>query len=264
MATDNSAIISSHIQMPKSVLRRFEKNARFYYYDVEKRIIGSNGHAKSLYTESGYYSQETEDFLRDNIETPFGQLLKFIDSVDFDKPSFSINSDFDATTKRFAYALISRSPTLLPALEKKSIFFQLLPEQQQHDIAVVAGITVAQMQDLFTNYTTTIAINRTSIPFVLPVCGLYTISIFSHDHIVLPTSPRVAIVLVPEEAKKHIIKGDLIFLYSLEENTAIYSFNRGACKTQLQQGYGFIVSPEKGVLEHGIQEIVDRHKELKK
>ena len=113
--------------MPKCVLKRFENNSkRFYYYDVRKGIIGSNGYAKSINTVLGYYSQETEDYLRDYIETPFSELLCQIDKIDFDALPFSVPPETDALVKRFVYALISRSPQMIDELNKQSYFFKYL------------------------------------------------------------------------------------------------------------------------------------------
>lgn len=84
-------MVKSHIQMPKMLLKRFHNaDNHFFYFDVVKRMIGSNGNARSINTESGYYSQEMEDYLRDNIETPLGILLGLIDENRFDKETFSV------------------------------------------------------------------------------------------------------------------------------------------------------------------------------
>lgn len=68
--------------MPKVLLKRFHNdNNRFFYYDIQKQIIGNNGTAKSINTQLGYYSQQTEDYFRDNIETPFGEVLTYIEKT---------------------------------------------------------------------------------------------------------------------------------------------------------------------------------------
>ena len=79
-------MVNSHIQMPRVLLKRFHNsNNRFFYYDVKKHIIGINGTAKSTNTELDYYSQPTEDYFRDNIETPFGELLTYIEKMELIK-----------------------------------------------------------------------------------------------------------------------------------------------------------------------------------
>ena len=104
-------MINSHIQMPKVLLKRFHNdNNRFFYYDVQKQIIGYNGTAKSINTQLGYYSQQTEDYFRDNIETPFGEVLTYIEKTGIDRETFAINSSAKEIIKNFMFALISRGP----------------------------------------------------------------------------------------------------------------------------------------------------------
>ena len=61
--------VNSHIQMPRFLLARFENERHsFFYYDVKKGFIGSNGHAKSMNTEHGYDPDEIEKLSSDEIE----------------------------------------------------------------------------------------------------------------------------------------------------------------------------------------------------
>ena len=72
--------VDSHIQMPRFLLARFENEQhKFFYYDVKKRFIGTNGHAKSTNTEYGYYPNEIEELLNNELEQPFSRILQFID-----------------------------------------------------------------------------------------------------------------------------------------------------------------------------------------
>ena len=81
--------VDSHIQMPRFLLARFENECHsFFYYDVKKGFIGSNGHAKSMNTEHGYYPDEVEKLLSDEIEKPFSQVLKLKCTRDFGQLEF--------------------------------------------------------------------------------------------------------------------------------------------------------------------------------
>lgn len=94
-------VINSHIQMPKVLLKRFHNdNSRFFYYDVQKHVIGNNGRAKSINTQLGYYSQQTEDCFRDNIETPFGEVLTYIEKTGIDRETFTISSSAKEIIKK--------------------------------------------------------------------------------------------------------------------------------------------------------------------
>ena len=247
--TKEKGVIDSHIQMPKCVLKRFERNDRFFYYDIQKGFIGTNGHAKSLNTESDYYSQETEAFLRDSIETPFGKLLKLVDGIGLDNPSFHINPDFDTTVKMYTYSLVSRNPKLIQGIDKHSFFFQFLKTQERHDYAAKMGISTAMKQNLFGEHISTLAINKSRYSFVLPISGFYSMKIMGEEHVIVPITPKIALVLVPKNAQKRIIHGDMLSIYRFDEDSAINRLNKAAFRSQDQQGYGYLISPDKESLE---------------
>ena len=80
--------MNSHIQMPRFLLSRFENEYHsFFYYDVEKGLIGTNGHAKSMNTEHGYYPDVIEKYFSNELEQPFSKFLRRVDSLDINKPS---------------------------------------------------------------------------------------------------------------------------------------------------------------------------------
>lgn len=240
--------------MPKLLLKRFEnKNHCFYYYDVEKRFIGSNGHAKSLNTELGYYSQETETFLNKHIEKPFSALLQAIDAIDFDAPDFSINSEVDRIVKRFIYALIARSPQMIKSTNEHSVFYQFLPLQEQHDYAAEEGILLAEKNNLLGNFFATFSVNRAQTPFILPMCGLYDCLINGIHVSILPISLELAVVLVESKGKESLVKTGMVNMYLINEDKYAIWFNKRAFAAQVNAGYGYVVSPDKISLEQCIE-----------
>ena len=113
--------VDSHIQMPRLLLKRFEnKYHSFYYFDVKKGFIGSNGHAKSMNTEYGYYPDEVEKLLSTEIESPFSQVLKFIESLDLEKPFFTMTNTDESNIKQFLVSLMIRSPLFMDSINKNS------------------------------------------------------------------------------------------------------------------------------------------------
>ena len=93
--------MNSHIRMPKCVLKQFEDEKHFvYFWNLEKGWI-QNSHAESINTEKGYYSESVEHFLRDNIETPFGHILKFIKSIDMAGSEFTMDNTMKTVMRRF-------------------------------------------------------------------------------------------------------------------------------------------------------------------
>lgn len=245
----------SHIQMPKCVLKRFEdQQHRFSYYDVVKGFIGTKGRADSLNTELGFYSTIIEQFLNDNIETPFGDLLKTAEAISIDPPSGSISPEFDYTAKRFVYALIARDPKNITRFQSISQF-SMLPLQQQHDFGVIAGFALEVERDLLANHVTTIAVNDSQIPFILPRCGIYYNTIHDYEHLIMPVSPQRAIVFV-EPAGKHIVaENGMVHPYSFDE-TDVKKCNSLAFSSQCKHGNGFVVSVNRDALEEALYSVL--------
>lgn len=242
--------VNSHIQMPKCVLKRFEnQNHSFYYYDVEKDIIGSNGHAKTTNTQFGYYSEEVEKYLNDNIEAPFAKVLQFVDKTDFDDPKFTFSKDFSESVKAFIYALLARDPVLLSNIDKNSIYNQFLPKRYQHDFAVKQGMRIARERGYFDSYTVTFSVNKTPKPFVLPICGIYSYKLCDAIHVNLPVTPQVAITLVEPKGIQSILNKDIVSMYEITDKLIVERMNSLAFKTQRNAGWGYVISPEKAVLE---------------
>ena len=127
-------MIDSHIQMPRFMLKRFEnENHRFFYYDVKKSIVGSNGRAGSINTEQGYYSETAETHLNAAIETPFSKFLRIVDQLDINNPDFSMTQDRRDLIVKFMLSLMCRNPNLIDAVNKRTAFFQFLSNQaSQH------------------------------------------------------------------------------------------------------------------------------------
>lgn len=242
--------INSHIQMPRCVLKRFENDHHsFFYYDVTKNIIGSNGHAKTTNTQLGYYSEEVEHYLNDNVEAPFSKVLQFVEQTDFDAPVFQVNNDFSTNVKSFVYALIARDPALLSQINGNSVFYQFLQKQSQHDFAAVEGIRLAQENGFFDTYNVTFSVNKTKKPFVLPVCGIYSYKFRDVIHINLPITPQTAITLLDTQGLPTLIKNDVVSMYLIEEELIVNRFNELAFRAQRNAGWGYVVSPEKNTLK---------------
>ena len=251
--------IDSHIQMPKSVLKRFEdQHHRYYYYDVRRRFIGTNGHAGSTNTELGFYSLEVESFLNANVETPFSDLFTIIDEISIDPPSGNINAEFDYAAKRFVYALIARNPTAIDRIKKDSLINDLLSPQQIHDLGMMLGFAAETERDFLSNYGTTIAINSTEVPFILPTCGTYQLPLEGVLHILLPVSPQKAIVFVEENGTDSIIHNNIVHPYHITDGQDVGVLNTVAFSAQCTLGNGFVISSTRTALENAQNEVNPR------
>ena len=242
--------IKSHIQMPKSMLKRFEgQHHQFYYYDVKKGIIGTRGHASDTNTQQGFYSKDEESFLNRNIETPFNNLFKAIDEISINPPHGHINSEFDYTAKRFVYALIARNPDNIIRVNDYLGISKQFCEQQTHDLGMEIGLAAENKRDFLAKYGTTVVVNTTDSPFILPTCGAYYLEILGFEHVVLPVSPQKAIAFIEEEGKSTIIHDGMVDLYEINNIQEVEEFNKSAFFAQCNYGNGFVVSSDKAALE---------------
>ena len=254
-AGDHTAV-QSHIQMPKLLLKRFHnQNNRFFYYDVQKGFIGTKGTAESTNTQFGYYSIETEHYLRDNIETPFGKILAYIDQVDFDQEHFAMVHGFEEITRNFIYSLMSRDPIMIKEMKANSVFAQFLPEKSRHDYAAVNGISIASKNAVFAEYILTFMVNRTDIPFVLPLGGLYDYRLNGHSVINFPISPQIAICLIHEGyAERMIHDNGTVSMFMVEYPDVIQRMNGWAFASQKKRNWGCVICPERNELERLMRE----------
>lgn len=242
--------IKSHVQMPRFLLKKFEGDNRgFYYYDVEKKVIGTNGFAKSTNRIKNYYSADIEELLNQYIEHPFSLLVRRIEKVDFGKESFQLSSEENKTIKLFFRSLIARSPAILKEIEKDSFESQWEKEKAQHDDIFLYRMHQAESLGVFDDYIITLFINKTVLPFVLSVSGMFNIEVHKQQILMLPVLPKVAVVLLPKnqgDLNKENNKHNVIFC---EDEQQIINCNLVAFTSQCKSNWGRIVSSNKPLLE---------------
>lgn len=251
MNEDKSNNVNSHIQMPKVLLKRFHNRFnRFYYYDVENQFIGKNGTAESMNTEWGYYSVGMEHYLRDNIETPFGKIISFLEIDSFKSETLSIPSSFQATIKNFLYALIARGPKYENQMNEAEELLRFFTPQEQHDFIAYTGIDIAKRHDLLSDFIVTFMINETEVPFVLSMEGLYSYSFNKHLVINLPISPKATISLFHKSHSTRVVREDgSILMLKIDNPKDIMIMNNCSFSTQNKRNWGAIVCPQKDELE---------------
>lgn len=241
--------MNSHIRMPKCVLKQFEDEKHFvYFWNLEKGWI-QNSHAESINTEKGYYSESVERFLRDNIETPFGHILKFIKSIDMAGSEFTMDNTMKTVMRRFVYALAARSKKMMEGINETSVYYQFMPKRDQHDIAAVLAIEEAERNQLFSDWEITFTANHTAIPFVLPLCGSASFSFNGDVMFNLPVTPHYAITFMQKAvANKYIIDGKMrMFLVTSEDQAMRY--NTFAFTSEQRDGNYGLASNSRDILE---------------
>ena len=247
-------LINSHIQMPESVLKRFEnQHHQYYYYDVEGQFIGNHGHASSTNTQHGFYSRDVEEFLNANIETPFSNLMKTVDEIHVDPPQGHIDAVFDYTAKRFVYALVARNPDNIERIKDYPFLTEILTEVEARDAGMMLGFAAEVEREFLAGFGTTVAVNITEVPFILPTCGAYYVQMRGIMHVALPVTPQKAIVFVEERGTDVIIHDGIVHPYHVDDASAVQVFNKAALSTQCRYGNGYVVSPDKTALTRALE-----------
>ncbi len=249
------ADIDSHIQLPKCVLKNFQDDKQWlYYYDFESNKIG-RGRAKTFNTENGYYSQGVENYLRDNVETPFGKVMALVKEITKDDVFAIPNSCFDSV-REYSYALISRSPEMQKTINQNSVFFQFLPPQNRHDYAVVSGIENAKERKLFEDWQVTFMVNESKIPFVLPQQGIYDFGLKTSKYpcLSMPITPMIAIIMIPKECVSEIVDNDMVKLFSFSEDETAELLNNKAFSTEKNHNKQSIISNSREEIERIVKE----------
>lgn len=251
------ASVSSHIQMPKCVLKNFaDEKQTLYYYDFITKTI-RYGRAATLNTEHGYYSQKVENYLRDNVEAPLGHVMAHIKRISIND-KFSVSENFCDSVRTFVYALMSRGNGMLSSTENNSLFFQFYPSQAQHDYVVVQGIELAKNQGLLDNWQITFLINNSNIPFVLPLQGFYQFGLRSQKSVCmnLPISPSYAITLIPNIYINNFIEDGVAKMFTIEESKTVHDLNKLAFLSEQRHNAKYIIANQRQEIESLVNELV--------
>ncbi len=251
MNDDSNEIINSHIQMPEMLLKQFHNtNHTFYYYDVEGNFIGTKGRANSTNTEDGYYSKGTETYFGKEVETPLGKILKYIEDEGFDNESLIMPYDINYVAKKFISALVCRSPSYLSMMLEDNPLLKNLSSMKLHDYVVKVGLDIALEHDVYSDYIVTFLINRTNIPFVLSVSGVYGYTLNGHRVLNLPITPTVALFFVHTSYSERVVNADgSINMFELGEPEKIMAMNQSSFRTQIKQNWGRVVCPQRVELD---------------
>ena len=244
--------INSHVQMPKSVLRKFEVNHRLCYYDVQKGIIGNGGSANSINTEPDYYSHEMEITLNNEYETGFINTVNYIIKALEKEEPFEVSSHQVETIYSFFYALIARSPKLFSIANENMIHAQFsnIPIRKQHDNIVYSALTIEKNNNYGKEFFVSFLKNNSNIPFVLPIRGMYNILLRNYHVIVMPIHPYYAVLLVHNNLLSEFIHDDQNHPMYIDNPNIIFNLNLRAFKDQCSDEWGYVVSSDKSLLEN--------------
>ena len=251
--------IDSHIQMPESILKNFVNEYHaFYCYDIseaDERFKIKRSRPKSLNVQNGYYSRRVEQMLQKTVESPLGRKIQYIKNNDFDNP-IDIPSDFRDVVLTYFHSLIARAPKMYGIIEEHSDFLPLinnLDETDKNDLAVELVLEEVKNNSPFKDYIVTMLINKTRIPFLLPIGGMYSYG----DFLCAPISLYRAIALVKQDSKlcKELIDGELCKVLMVEKEAVLHQMNRFAIQAEVNHNKQYVVSRDKALLETYLKEM---------
>ena len=97
--------------------------------------------------------------------------------------------------------------------------------------------------------------NRTEVPFVLPLAGIYSYSLNGHSIINLPISPKLAICLLHKDCGKRLIREDgTISMFEVEFPDMIMKMNSYAFSSQKERNWGRVICPSIEELDRLIKD----------
>lgn len=243
--------VGSHVQIPRLILKNFHnENNELFYYDVDLKTI-KKGHAKTFYREQGYFSDYVEGYLGKTVETPLGKLVSFLKKAEF-KDGENPPLNYIDTAFTYLYSLMSRAPMLLNEINENSRFFQLLSEQDQHDIAAHDTLILAKERELLGEYRVAFMINRTSEEMVLPTGGITQYG----SRLICPISPWRALVF--DKNIRNISDDEninFVTLFEVLSSEEIVMINREAMTQEICRNRKHIVATNRALLELLLKQI---------
>lgn len=247
--------INSHIQIPRFILENFEDSKHFLYQLDVRDLTIRGGHARTLNTQVGYYSNETEALLTQYYESPFAPILKKLKDFDFSTNTFQVSSDFSDFVKQFFGIIFARSPNMYSAISKNSIFMQIgkIAAEDKPDVAVRSAM-LTDCRDVFRDYAIGFVSNQSKVPFVLPMCSAYGMRLHNKGSIFFPVAPNFAIVFVPRSVASLLVTNGTMPVLLLSEDAKARRMNLRALQSQQSQnyhdslGFGWVVCNNKETL----------------
>jgi hypothetical protein len=237
--------LNSHVQIPKSILKNFAYKSKkdglvVDYLDLNDDTIKTEK-IKKLDTIPDYYNEEFERYLSDNIEGPFGDISKKVRDISkkkIDNPKLTLK-EINAVLNFFETSF-KRGKFALDLANRTSVTSILHPISQEELIYTTSRF--------FINYFVNIIRNETKIDFVIPRnCTSISLSKTKDKfHAILPFTPRIALVLIPNEEKpEYITKDKKVRLICINDADILRYYNMSALKTEIEMNNMFIVGNKR-------------------
>lgn len=219
---------SSHIVLPKVVLRKFEpmKGVPFYWIDYSSapRYFIRQGLAASFNTQKDYYEPEVEEFLSKTVENHINSLLKL--APDTSNEDLILDEKFQNEAYLYFEALLSRDPT-----------FHMEREESPSKI-VMAATRILKTEGIVRNsFNVSYIINKSKVPYTLPSNGIIQIN---NKAFICPLSPQVALYYFNSTDNHY---------KEVNEDDFVMEINRKAFKQALVHNCSALICSEQSVLD---------------
>lgn len=252
--------VNSHIQLPKSILKRFkESSGRVFYLDVDTKKIGLCG-IKKLGVQYGYYSDAAEDFLNKQIESPLALLCDKIQKfVNEDLDSLELPAETEVLLKKYFITSMARSESTKKKVFEHSVTAQFFTEQDNNDAMVyISSESVFDDNNIVKDYSFGLYINCSERQFVVPRNCYYTVNDTSTTCIVAPVSPNVALGLFPPE---YVVNNSDFLEYRIRvinDNDTLDYMNKQALQFEYVLNRKFVAAKRKEELVQ-LKVFLDNH-----
>ncbi len=192
--------VHSHIQIPNAVLKHFRgTSGSVCYLDLDENRIRKITSTR-LGTEFGYYSEDMEQFLGKEIESPLAKLASRVEAFcSGEKDSITLKPEDEKALRNYVAASIARSTLAMQVFFANSYTSDLFSKQANHDDFVLFATIILKKEFVLTDFQLVILLNRSCRPFVIPRNCFYTNKSEGHECIIAPIFPSCALGLFPSE-----------------------------------------------------------------
>lgn len=276
MTNNDGTLIKSHARLTRGQLKYFSSSvdgiSSIYYLDTNSGNISLES-IKTFNTSRGLFSYNTEQKMNKIVERHFHIICDRVDRFsNGEVKNFKFSKKDYSTLYEFANLALLRNPLTLDQVNETSLASLFLGPISQ-DFLVSIGFDLKDIGYLLNGYKPTILVNRSSKNLILPSTSYFASAPLrvtklipeSRFSIVLPISPKAAIVLLDKTDFDFIAEnGQLYFLEIMQNEDYLIDFlNIKAFEYERNLSGSFIVGYSKEDLMPFSKKIASQEKKLK-
>lgn len=196
-------IVSSHVQLPKALLKKFKTNEFLYYIDTKyKKII--KGNARHYNAERGYYQKWFEDYLSNNYESI---IFKLIDKLElfYNREVDEVEIiDLNEDINKLFFMAFFRNPNQVEKFNSENpLLVHLLGKITPEMIAMNCQ---EESKTILSDRKPLVVINLCNENFVTIKCLFSNLSLKNETSIFLSLHPKIGIAMVSNDYYLNFIK----------------------------------------------------------